>query len=248
MKKLALAAMLATLGVTSAVAADLPARTMYTKAAPIVAPAVNWSGFYIGGQVGGAGSSGGYVQTDTGLPSEDIRVNPSSVIGGAHAGVQGQWGSWVLGLEGTFNFSGLKETVPSPVFPDRTRTLQTGDIATVVGKLGYASGQWLFYAKGGFADAHIKTATFNPAGGLNVVSETTLWTAGYTVGGGVDYKLTQNWILGADFNYYNFRFTPGFAVSNVGSTATGTNGRDQIYAGTVRLSYLFNLAGTGRGY
>src|ERR1700691_1923806 len=43
------------LGATgSALAADLPARTTYTKAPVCVAPLYNWTGFYIGGHIGGA--------------------------------------------------------------------------------------------------------------------------------------------------------------------------------------------------
>ena len=38
-------------GVTSALAADLPVRT-YTKAPVYVDPGYNWSGFYVGGNVG----------------------------------------------------------------------------------------------------------------------------------------------------------------------------------------------------
>ena len=39
------------LGVSAAQAADLP-RQMYTKAPPPVAPVFDWTGFYIGGNVG----------------------------------------------------------------------------------------------------------------------------------------------------------------------------------------------------
>ena len=42
----------AILGIGAASAADLPART-YTKAPAVVAPVYDWSGFYIGGDVGG---------------------------------------------------------------------------------------------------------------------------------------------------------------------------------------------------
>nr|HEV8009881.1 porin family protein [Bradyrhizobium sp.] len=48
---------LVALGATvPALAADLPARTAapYTKAPAYVAPIYNWTGFYIGGHIGGA--------------------------------------------------------------------------------------------------------------------------------------------------------------------------------------------------
>jgi outer membrane immunogenic protein len=58
---------LLTIGVVPALAADLPART-YTKAPVMVAdPTTDWSGFYIGGDVGWAGAR--QHATDAGQPS-----------------------------------------------------------------------------------------------------------------------------------------------------------------------------------
>ena len=54
MQRLALAISLIVLGAASAFAADLAPR--YTKAPPVVAPVYNWTGFYIGANVGGAWS------------------------------------------------------------------------------------------------------------------------------------------------------------------------------------------------
>ena len=55
MKSLVLA-VAAALSAGSAFAADLPTRP-YTKAPPVIAAAYDWSGFYIGGNGGGAWSS-----------------------------------------------------------------------------------------------------------------------------------------------------------------------------------------------
>jgi outer membrane immunogenic protein len=242
MKKVLIVAAVIT-AAASAQAADLGARS-YSKAPMMVDPVTAWSGFYLGAQVGGAGSSGGFRQTDSGFAGEDLSFNPNSFIGGAHAGVQGQWGSWVLGLEGTYNFTDLKQTDPSTIFPGHIRSIQTSGIASVVGKIGYAWGQWLLYGKGGFAAARIDTLGSNAAG--TSVVDANQWTNGYTVGAGVDYMFVKNWVVGADFNYYDFRFDRGRLVSTNGTTAMLTNGKDQVYAGSVRLSYLFNWGGTSR--
>src|ERR1700735_4820627 len=87
MKKLLLASAAIVAFAAPAFAADLPART-YTKAPAYTAPAVvyNWTGFYIGGHVGGAfgGSS---------LESSDARF-----LGGVQGGFDYQFSShWVLG-------------------------------------------------------------------------------------------------------------------------------------------------------
>ena len=65
MKTILTAAAFAVLGVSSVLAADLPART-YTKA-PAMAPAYDWSGFYLGAQGGGAGSRSNYDLTQLGV-------------------------------------------------------------------------------------------------------------------------------------------------------------------------------------
>jgi outer membrane immunogenic protein len=238
MKKLLVAASILAAGVVGASAADLPART-YTKAPVYVDPGYNWSGFYIGGQVGGATSRGAYTVVE-GLGTEPFGFNPSSAIGGGHLGVQGQWGNWVVGAEGTYNFTKLNQTDPSILFAPRTRSLSAKDIATVVGKVGYASGAWLFYAKGGFADSKIDTFGINPVSGA--FADVNSWRAGYTVGGGVDYMFAKNWIAGVDFNYYDFRFNRP-TLASTGTAFNFTSGKDQVYAGMFRLSYLFNWNG-----
>src|SRR5690348_11615127 len=132
----------------TAQAADLGVKPVYK--APPTQVATNWSGVYLGGQIGYAWSRGGYTLTQA-LGSESFNFDPKSVIGGGHLGVQGQWGHIVAGIEGTY--SGLKldqtqyATLAGVVGSERHMT--TTGVATVVGKLGYAWDQWLIYGKGG---------------------------------------------------------------------------------------------------
>jgi opacity protein-like surface antigen len=68
MKKLALAVSVLAISAVSASAADMAPAPLYTKAAPIeVAPACVWCGWYVGGNVGYAGS-------------ESTSVNSSAVV------------------------------------------------------------------------------------------------------------------------------------------------------------------------
>ncbi|HTB01114.1 MAG TPA: outer membrane beta-barrel protein [Bradyrhizobium sp.] len=238
MKKMVLmVAALAVSGIAPAVAADLPSPA-YSRAPAVVVPVpYDWSGFYLGGQVGYAGSSSSYTLVEV-PTSEVFSFNPSSFIGGGHAGLQGQWGSGVFGIEGTFSVLDQNQTDIAVLLPGRLRMLSTKDIATVVGKAGYAADAWLFYVKGGFADAKINTFAINPATGI--FGGANAWQAGYTVGGGVDYMFAKGWIAGVDFNYYDFRFNrPVVASSGV---LVNFNGKNDVYAGMFRLSYLFNWA------
>lgn len=126
MKKAALGiiAIAALIG-TPALAAD-----MALKAAPPPPPAFSWTGFYLGGFVGGAGT--GSVSTPDGTNAVTVGAYPpgvpticdggtpglktgcvanyglnSSVIGGVTAGYNWQVGNLVTGLEGEFGYQHL---------------------------------------------------------------------------------------------------------------------------------------------
>jgi outer membrane immunogenic protein len=237
MKKILLSAIATVALVAPALAADLPART-YSRAPAIAAPiAYDWSGFYLGGQVGYAGSSGSYTLSQP-AGNEAFSFSPSSFIGGGHAGLQGQLGSGVYGIESTYSVLDQNQTDIAVLLPGRLRLFSTKDIATVVGKAGYAAGPWLFYVKGGFAGAKIDTFAINPATG--VFGGANAWQSGYTLGGGVDYMFAQNWIAGVDFNYYHFGFNRPVIATD--GTPTNFTGKNDVYAGMFRLSYLFNWA------
>jgi hypothetical protein len=60
------------------------------------------------------------------------------------------------------------------------------------------------------------------------------------VGVGIDYKLMQNVILGADFNYYRASTDRSTSFSN-GAAATFGGINENIYAVTARASYLFGM-------
>src|SRR6187399_1381198 len=102
MKKFLLATVaVVALGATvPALAADLGART-YTKAAPAYAPIYNWTGFYIGGHVGGA-FFGDYGFTGATNTTIDGRF-----LGGLQGGADYQFApNWVVGIEGQYSWLG----------------------------------------------------------------------------------------------------------------------------------------------
>jgi outer membrane immunogenic protein len=152
--------------------------------------------------------------------------------------MQGQWGNWVLGIEGSFNWTHLDErrtSVPkAPVF----KTFELDDMATIVSKAGYAANNWLIYVKGGWAGANIRTEGTSPLTGVTAAPQK--WESGLTAGGGVDYLVATNWIVGVDFNYYHFNFDRSAIASN-GITTTWSNASANVYAVMGRISYKFGL-------
>ena len=88
---------LVALGATvPALAADLAARPAYTKAPAYAQPIYNWTGFYIGGHVGGAfGGNNGLAGT------------VGRFLGGVQGGYDYQFApSWVLGVEAQYSWLG----------------------------------------------------------------------------------------------------------------------------------------------
>src|SRR5712671_818744 len=88
----------AIIGPGAAKAADLPVRT-YTKAPIAVDPAYNWTGFYVGGNLGW---SFGRARTDVsiaGAPFAFTSQRMDGILGGLQAGYNWQSGRVVFGLE-----------------------------------------------------------------------------------------------------------------------------------------------------
>src|SRR5438105_10361258 len=131
---------LVALGAAPAMAADLGARP-YMKAPPaVMAPIYNWTGFYIGGHVGGAWSG-----------NNNIDANDGHFLGGLQAGADLQFAtSWVVGIEGQYSW--LSNSNNGTAFPVAgTVTRNDRGLGSVTGRLGWTWGPGLLYVKGGAA-------------------------------------------------------------------------------------------------
>src|ERR1700681_3145829 len=121
---------LVVLGATvPALAADLGART-YTKAPAYAAPIYNWTGFYIGGHVGGAfGGNDNFGRLA-------LNSNDGRVLGGLQVGADYQFApSWVVGIEGQYSWLGNNSGTAFPggfVYTNNQRAL-----GSVTGRVGY---------------------------------------------------------------------------------------------------------------
>lgn len=184
MKKILLAtAALLAMGATSN-AADLAART-YTKApAAVVAPAVNWSGFYVG-------AMGGYGWTQTvSIDGQNFSDELNGGFGGGTIGYNWQMGSpWVFGIEVDAAGASIKKSA----FLAEDKIDAFG---SVTGRVGYAADAVLIYAKGGFAWANNKVSALG-------LSESKTH-AGWTIGAGLEYMFAPAWSVKAEYMYADF--------------------------------------------
>jgi len=101
MRNLFLSAALAVSAIVSsgaAMAADLPVRT-YTKAPIVVDPVYNWTGFYVGANLGWSFGRSRTDVTIAGVPFASTSQRMDGILGGLQAGYNWQSGRAVFGLE-----------------------------------------------------------------------------------------------------------------------------------------------------
>lgn len=215
----------------SAFAADLRPAPVYLPPAPIF----TWGGLYLGAQIGYVWGSDP-IEVDSLVPSAFFNTQPNGVIGGFHAGYNLQLAQWVAGVEGTVDGSGLHGTrVSDSGVSLGTRTDVQGSIRA---RLGVALDRVLIYATGGAAFAGF---TNNYAFG-DLTETDSKTRAGWTVGGGLEYAVTNNWSIGAEYRYSDFGHVVDFPFSTLtlGTVIVTHHLTDnQVQA---RLSYKFSPA------
>jgi outer membrane immunogenic protein len=191
MNKLLVAAVSLSALAVPAVAADMPVKTPAYKAP--VAPASNWSGFYVGGHAGYMWGRS-TVWDDGDLVEKDASTN--GFVGGALAGVNWQSGAWVLGLEGDFGWTDAHGTgVFSVLVSNHYDFNWTSHIR---GRVGYATGNVLWFVAGGVA-----LADFDYTERVSGITTGSVFT-GWTLGGGVDIAINPNWIARVEYLHDDF--------------------------------------------
>jgi outer membrane immunogenic protein len=172
------------LGATAASAADLP-RPMYTKAPPLIAPVGDWTGFYLGVNIGyGFGSASVNAGGITGSENLD------GVLGGGQIGYNWQNGAWVFGLEvdgqGTDQHANFSSTVGATTI---TESDKLPWFVTARGRIGYAfAPSYMIYATGGAAIADF-SSTIAATGLGSATWDVT--RAGWTAGAGIEGRINR---------------------------------------------------------
>lgn len=222
--------------------------------APVYSAPVSWTGLYVGGTIGGI--SGNFDPTNVaagpyfGEPANVAAVNaagiqslkPSSLTGSVELGYNWQFGSMVVGLEidwAAYRLAGTPIT-------GWTTSINSNWLFTARPRIGFAAGNWLFYATGGLAVTDLNGAfifgdNILAAEGVPINSIRT----GYAVGGGVEAALWNHWSLKAEYLYVNFgAVTASGAFLPPFDTTTFNNSADlKANIGRVGLNYRFGPAG-----
>ena len=144
-------------------------------AAPVqVQPISDWTGFYVGGQLGYGEASGA---------DEDV----SGGLGGLHAGYLYDLGQWVIGGELDYDWADMSDTFGGV-------EVKVDEIARLKLIGGYDLGNGLLYATAGAFNANL-----NASGGS---LETNVDDNGWLAGIGYKHKFTENWVGGVEALYH----------------------------------------------
>jgi outer membrane immunogenic protein len=216
-------------------AADLPAAT-YAKSPAVVAPvpAYDWSGFYVGANIGGAWDHG--TVTEAALDGTFVSSGSSSnsgVVGGGQVGYNYMaLPNFLLGIEADVDGTSLKGSALS-VDGSNQHSSELNAFGTVRGRVGFTESNWLFYGTGGFAWSEGSTTRTQIATVVGAVPpipavagtvETSSNTrTGWAAGAGVEWGITQNWTARLEYLYLDLgNATSVFPISNRQQTSSAT--------------------------
>ncbi len=199
------------------------------------APAYDWTGFYAGGYLGGARADIDVIDRDgyNGLDGDgDFDYSTGTgLIGGVQAGYNVQSGNFVYGIEGELGYMDLDGSEQFPDFQDdplreddSVAAIEMGAYGSITGRAGYAVDNVLFYAKGGVAAARAEVSYTDPNPlGLTLESGTSAkeTMTGWTLGGGVEYGVSQNFTVKAEYMYMD--------LGDITHTAVDNNGNDRRF-------------------
>jgi outer membrane immunogenic protein len=236
MRRYTLAALTAAAGlaiglVQTASAADI-ARPVYK--APVMIPAYNWSGFYIGGNVG-------YGWGDLNATAFGFGLSDSvnGWFGGGQIGYnwQGIGSPWVFGIEVDSQWANIDRnvtTIGAGVVANSFSTLNY--FGTARARVGYAWDRVLVYGTGGLAwgtnEVGLNVAVGPWAAGVSQSNT----HVGWTVGGGVEWALVDNWTAKVEYLYVKLNNENYFAN---GLGGLGFDADVDVHTVKVGLNYRF---------
>jgi outer membrane immunogenic protein len=214
-----------------------------------VAPVFTWTGFYLGGNIGGAWRNDNLSDTLSGLNFSNGNNN-GVFIGGGQLGFNWQVSNFVLGFEWDIDGAANNNNTGT-VFVPALGTIQVTSnnrwITTLAARFGVTNGYWLFYGKAGGGWVGNDDFTINNlTTGTSITASNNNTNSGWLLGAGIEWAFAPNWSAKVEYNYLGLddrtfivpAGVPGFLP---GDTFTQSNRNIQMVK--VGINYLFNWSG-----
>lgn len=217
------------------------------QVAPMPPPCPSWTGFYLGGSAGykygiadvDLDLTGLWMEPGTVFADEARLLEPHSPdlstsgfeLGGL-IGYNYQWHNWVFGAEAAGGYLWLRDSAftridTGEVFLDLSTSFKTHYLFTFGGRMGYALCRWLPYVTGGLAvgDSELDQRLVVHGPDLHQGGSRSETNAGWFVGGGMEYAITNHWRARLQYQYIDLGGT-GFDHQTTDSDFTGNSDVD----------------------
>jgi len=209
-------------------AADMAVKT------PAVVPVFNWTGFYVGANVGGAWShdNATLLFPDPPLSVLDpviVNTGRAAAIGGFQEGFNWQFApTWIWGLEADWSFTNASRTLSQgltvrgmPVFASGSSLGTKLDwVGSARNRLGFLiTPRLMLYGTGGVAWGRIDytgAASLNDPVGFvyNANTAFTRTAVGWTAGAGLEWMITEHWLLRGEYLFYDLSSAQNMSVTS----------------------------------
>jgi outer membrane immunogenic protein len=197
-------------GIGLAALAALPARAADMTVSPRAIPASSgyipaqffWTGFYLGAGIGGDWGTATFVD-----PFSGATASPSLkgfLVSGV-SGINYQINWVVIGVEADFTGTWAKGTAADAAVPPNPGNSLTVDVfwtGSFTGRVGWAFDRLLIYGKGGVGFAYDRDTVGQSSSGGSAIGST--YRTAWTVGGGVEYALTEHWTGRLEYDFFKF--------------------------------------------
>jgi opacity protein-like surface antigen len=211
----------------------------------------SWTGLYVGAHVGGALENAAFGDP-FGVAVFGDSVRSPAFIAGGQASANYQIGNAVIGAQADLSWAQSSGDstcfgIAGGKFYASNCSVHPDLFGTITGRLGYAFGRNLLYAKaGGAVELNNVDFIVNGNPGSHVLTSSNRYgTWGWTAGGGLEYALTPAWSLNIEYDYLNFNnqnvatpYVPGNPLPNkpVGPIAGLSNDVQEVKLG---VNYKF---------
>ncbi len=246
----------------ASLAADLPSRVSAPPPSPFfAAPVASWTGFYLGVDLGGQWSKNSWTSTNFGVPpgiltaaTANRSLNQSSVYIGEHIGYDVQVNNnVVVGIQGLIGANLGDRVVTSGSLPGRPVVASTDRLnsrllwdGAIRGKLGYlVTPDWLLYGTAGAAFQKVDYSSACTLGsGWCIATRADSQrkvASGWTIGAGVEGRLSGNWYGNLDYRYSDFGRQNRQFFTTTPIDQWGGGAKLATHTVTAGISYKFNF-------
>lgn len=236
------------LSVSTAYAADLGARPIYSPPPPPPPPAHTWTGFYFGANGGFGGNQFQYPGTVGGIAGT-AKLNSSGFFGGGQVGYNWQVApAWVVGVESDFDGADIEGMAnASTGFAAASAGTKLDWFGTARGRAGVlVTPNALLYATGGWAYGHTTTTANATLIGVAAASTSVGNNlSGWTAGGGLEYAFNPWLSFKTEYLYLDLG-TANLVNGAVAGVPFSISEKTTVH--TVKIGLNVKLGGWGSGW